>query len=117
VKRIKERVEEKQGIPPAQQYVAFCARGLQLLLVGVQLACAVEGVERVEIEFRCTFQCGMVVMLPPPTPLTPPPLFICSSSHHHRRLIFHGKQMADDKTAAELKLTAGQVLHLVLALR
>ena len=52
VKRIKERVEEQQGIPPIQQ-----------------------------------------------------------------RLIFHGKQMADDKTAVELKLVAGSVLHLVLALR
>lgn len=52
VKRIKERVEEQQGIPPIQQ-----------------------------------------------------------------RLIFHGKQMADEKTAQDLKLVAGSVLHLVLALR
>lgn len=52
VERIKERVEEKEGIPPAQQ-----------------------------------------------------------------RLIFSGKQMNDDKTAAEYKVTGGSVLHLVLALR
>ncbi|KAF2000597.1 ubiquitin [Amniculicola lignicola CBS 123094] len=52
VSRIKERVEEKEGIPPAQQ-----------------------------------------------------------------RLIFGGKQMADDKTAADYSLEGGATLHLVLALR
>ncbi|KAL3707811.1 Ubiquitin-NEDD8-like protein rub2 [Talaromyces marneffei ATCC 18224] len=52
VSRIKERVEEKEGIPPVQQ-----------------------------------------------------------------RLIFGGKQMADDKTAAEYNLEGGATLHLVLALR
>jgi ubiquitin-like protein Nedd8 len=52
IERIKERVEEKEGIPPPQQ-----------------------------------------------------------------RLIFGGKQMADDKTAEEYKIKAGDTLHLVLALR
>ncbi|OJJ50480.1 hypothetical protein ASPZODRAFT_11351 [Penicilliopsis zonata CBS 506.65] len=52
VARIKERVEEKEGIPPVQQ-----------------------------------------------------------------RLIYGGKQMADDKTAADYKLEGGATLHLVLALR
>ncbi|SPP79416.1 blast:NEDD8 [Drosophila guanche] len=52
VDRIKERVEEKEGIPPQQQ-----------------------------------------------------------------RLIFSGKQMNDDKTAADYKVQGGSVLHLVLALR
>merc|ERR1712226_1542549 len=50
--RIKERVEEKEGIPPMQQ-----------------------------------------------------------------RLIFSGKQMTDEKTAQDYKVTGGSVLHLVLALR
>ncbi|CAI4221321.1 unnamed protein product [Auanema sp. JU1783] len=52
VDRIKEKVEEKEGIPPPQQ-----------------------------------------------------------------RLIFAGKQMNDDKTAADYKVQGGSVLHLVLALR
>ncbi|KAK3085601.1 hypothetical protein FSP39_005992 [Pinctada imbricata] len=52
VERIKERVEEKEGIPPPQQ-----------------------------------------------------------------RLIFSGKQMNDEKTAQDYKVTGGSVLHLVLALR
>jgi len=52
VDRIKERVEEKEGIPPPQQ-----------------------------------------------------------------RLIFSGKQMNDEKTAADYKVQGGSVLHLVLALR
>ncbi|CAF2503765.1 unnamed protein product [Rotaria sp. Silwood2] len=52
IERIKERVEEKEGIPPPQQ-----------------------------------------------------------------RLIFGGKQMLDDKTVNEYNVTAGSVLHLVLALR
>lgn len=34
-----------------------------------------------------------------------------------QRLIFGGRQMADDKTAKEFNITAGTVLHLVLALR
>uniref|UniRef100_A0A8C8ZQN3 Ubiquitin-like protein NEDD8 n=1 Tax=Prolemur simus TaxID=1328070 RepID=A0A8C8ZQN3_PROSS len=50
--RIKERVEEKEGIPPQQQ-----------------------------------------------------------------RLIYSGKQMNDEKTAADYKILGGSVLHLVLALR
>ena len=33
------------------------------------------------------------------------------------RLIFGGKQMNDDKTAAEFGVEGGSVLHLVLALR
>jgi len=52
VERIKERVEEKEGIPPPQQ-----------------------------------------------------------------RLIFSGKQMNDEKIAADYKVQGGSVLHLVLALR
>jgi len=52
VERIKERVEEKEGIPPPQQ-----------------------------------------------------------------RLIFSGKQMNDERTAADYKVQGGSVLHLVLALR
>jgi len=34
-----------------------------------------------------------------------------------QRLIFGGRQMPDDKTAREFNITAGSVLHLVLALR
>ncbi|KIK00536.1 hypothetical protein K443DRAFT_679106 [Laccaria amethystina LaAM-08-1] len=34
-----------------------------------------------------------------------------------QRLIFSGRQMQDDKTAKELNIVAGSVLHLVLALR
>ncbi|KAH0491539.1 hypothetical protein TgHK011_002964 [Trichoderma gracile] len=34
-----------------------------------------------------------------------------------QRLIHGGKQMTDDKTAAEYNLVAGDTLHLVLALR
>jgi ubiquitin-like protein Nedd8 len=52
ISQIKERVEEQEGIPPAQQ-----------------------------------------------------------------RLIYGGKQMGDDKTAAECKIEGGAMLHLVLSLR
>ncbi len=34
-----------------------------------------------------------------------------------QRLIYAGKQMNDDKTAADYKIAGGSVLHLVLALR
>jgi len=34
-----------------------------------------------------------------------------------QRLIFGGRQLNDDKDAKELNITAGSVLHLVLALR
>ena len=36
---------------------------------------------------------------------------------NQQRLIFSGKQMSDEKTAADYKIEAGSVLHLVLALR
>ncbi|KAF8318106.1 ubiquitin [Clavulina sp. PMI_390] len=34
-----------------------------------------------------------------------------------QRLIFSGRQLADEKTARECNVSAGSVLHLVLALR
>ncbi|TFK32679.1 ubiquitin-related domain-containing protein [Crucibulum laeve] len=34
-----------------------------------------------------------------------------------QRLIFGGRQLQDDKTAKDVNITAGAVLHLVLALR
>lgn len=34
-----------------------------------------------------------------------------------QRLIFSGRQLVDEKTAREANITAGAVLHLVLALR
>ncbi|KAF8638095.1 hypothetical protein AX17_002456 [Amanita inopinata Kibby_2008] len=34
-----------------------------------------------------------------------------------QRLIFGGRQMQDDKTAKDFNISAGAVLHLVLALR
>uniref|UniRef100_A0A3Q3WNY5 Ubiquitin-like protein NEDD8 n=1 Tax=Mola mola TaxID=94237 RepID=A0A3Q3WNY5_MOLML len=34
-----------------------------------------------------------------------------------QRLIYSGKQMNDEKTAADYKIQGGSVLHLVLALR
>ncbi|GAA6059124.1 hypothetical protein JCM10212_003871 [Sporobolomyces blumeae] len=34
-----------------------------------------------------------------------------------QRLIFYGKAMPDEKTAAELKVEGGSTLHLVLSLR
>ena len=34
-----------------------------------------------------------------------------------QRLIYSGKQMNDEKTAADYKILGGSVLHLVLALR
>uniref|UniRef100_A0A8C5Y756 Ubiquitin-like domain-containing protein n=1 Tax=Microcebus murinus TaxID=30608 RepID=A0A8C5Y756_MICMU len=34
-----------------------------------------------------------------------------------RRLIYSGKRMNDEKTAADYKILGGSVLHLVLALR
>ncbi|XP_064398251.1 NEDD8 isoform X1 [Halichondria panicea] len=69
VERIKERVEEKEGIPPPQQRSVYYYHIL---------------------------------------------LCDCFSLY---RLIFSGKQMNDEKTAADYKIQGGSVLHLVLALR
>jgi ubiquitin-like protein Nedd8 len=88
IERIKERVEEKEGIPPVQQRCETC--------VSLNLTMSDED-EHNQL-------CPGTHLAPPPPP------FLCS-------LIFGGKQMNDDKTAKEYNIEGGSVLHLVLALR
>ncbi|ESN93656.1 hypothetical protein HELRODRAFT_157839 [Helobdella robusta] len=123
VERIKERVEEKEGIPPAQQRLIFSGkqmndektaadykvtggsvlhlvlalRGVKTL-TGIEIEIDIEPTDKVErIKERVEEKEG----------ITPA----------QQRLIFSGKQMNDEKTAADYKVTGGSVLHLVLALR
>ena len=127
ISRIKERVEEKEGIPPPQQRLIF-GGGLRLLSRGPWLALfwwrhapgharAYGGSVRSQLQARAGVGWGVggggrgsrFASAPEswtwsqPQPAPPPPL--------------PGKQMADDKKASEYNIEGGSVLHLVLALR
>ena len=87
VQRIKERVEEKEGIPPVQQR---CVRGRRAWQRGCWFLEVTPNLRLTSI----------------PRPRNPP----CS-------LIFAGKAMNDEKMAKDYNIEGGSVLHLVLALR
>ena len=93
IERIKERVEEKEGIPPVQQRC------------GTPVACALDSrLSHTEPRLAIVW---VPLPLPSPTATPSPP----------RSLIFGGKQMNDEKLAKEYNVEGGSVLHLVLALR
>ncbi|KAH9646874.1 ubiquitin-NEDD8-like protein RUB1 [Citrus sinensis] len=89
IERIKERVEEKEGIPPVQQSKV---RKLVLFLSVLT-----------RIQLSCYFRLNIV--------------YLNFSFRTCCRLIYAGKQLADDKTARDYNIEGGSVLHLVLALR
>ena len=94
IERIKERLEEKEGIPPVQQrYVSRLP---------------VTRPPRVSLDLQQTTSCSPQVFVA----LDSRPLPLSAS-----RLIFGGKQMNDDRTAKDYNIEGGSVLHLVLALR
>jgi len=93
VTRIKERVEEKEGIPPAQQRLIY---GGKQMYVPASLSSFPERLSH---------------------------LYLCFPYSFHTRdieiqvLIIHEHHRADEKTAADFNLEGGSTLHLVLALR
>lgn len=136
IERIKERVEEKEGIPPVQQRCA--AQRLRLhdaapgpaagrqagralpphnLHAPIMSCCpCLPHTPCASVVGTCCRWAFIALMRlhafasVPPTPLPPPPPPV-------RSLIFAGKQMNDEKTAREYNIEGGSVLHLVLALR
>ena len=105
IERIKERVEEKEGIPPIQQR---CVSSTNALTVSYHANAH---------EVNTLSQFGTMLHLP--TRLdsrrakhTSQP-GCASSLEHVRRLIFAGKQMNDDKVAKDYNIEGGSVLHLV----
>ena len=94
IERIKERVEEKEGIPPVQQRCAeHPCRAVRATLTGLRLST------------------GWLPLI------SSPPSHAVTPLSNTRSLIFGGKQMNDDKMAKEYNIEGGSVLHLVLALR
>ena len=95
IERIKERVEEKEGIPPIQQRCAPV----------------------------CCQQCARRMMRPKPGQRDVMPECVATSKTSLPlqadallllcRLIFAGKQMNDDKVAKDYNIEGGSVLHLV----
>lgn len=87
VERIKERVEEKEGIPPQQQRLIYSGKQMWVLPPNTN--------------------CPSVLQLQDDI------IFI----NTWRRLLLSFSPRNDEKTAADYKIQGGSVLHLVLALR
>ena len=98
ISRIKERVEEKEGIPPPQQRLIFGAQP------GASRSCT-----RHRLCWPAQYPCASQHY-----PLRLKPL---ETSRMSPLLRTGGKQMNDDKKASEYNIEGGSVLHLVLALR
>ena len=128
VERIKERVEEKEGIPPPQQRLIFSGKQmndertaadykvqggsvLHLVLAlrgGMLIKVKTLTGKEIEVDIEPTDKVTRIKERVEEKEGIPPP---------QQRLIFSGKQMNDEKTATDYKVQGGSVLHLVLALR
>ncbi|OCU01219.1 hypothetical protein XELAEV_18007009mg [Xenopus laevis] len=107
--RLKGRENERGSLHRGQMHVgssrqwliiddSFCCCGPGRTLTGKEIEIDIEPTDKVErIKERVEEKEG----IPP----------------QQQRLIYSGKQMNDEKTAADYKIQGGSVLHLVLALR
>ena len=94
IERVKERVEEKEGIPPIQQRHA-CSLNASVFQAAVK-------------------SLDIPHLWPPPACAWAAYCLIQQTGDcAHCRLIFAGKQMNDEKTAKDYNIEGGSVLHLV----
>lgn len=114
IERIKERVEEKEGIPPIQQrcsqhpFVSNHEPSLTLPHAAVVASRAAQG--------NLHWQHGFAQPAVHPRLQRPQDLVLhLTGKNLLRRLIFAGKQMNDDKLAKDYNIEGGSVLHLVRA--
>jgi ubiquitin-like protein Nedd8 len=89
IERIKERIEEREGIPPPQQRLIFGGKALYVCLLCMDI---------------CFGEFGSGELTTQPLACRVPTLLFSLRRN-------------DEKTAAEYKIEGGSVLHLVLSLR